>query len=271
MHRLSVNQFCSLRWSFFQDVVRYSNLGFQSIGLWRSKVSDVGSEEAADFLYEMQMSVSSLSWAGGFTGSEGQSFKLSVEDGLEAIYQAHEVGSDFLVVHPGGRNGHTDSHALRLFRSALHELIPAAQDLGVRLLIEPVEELRSPWNFIANFETYQELLSDFAPRDVGLVIDLFHIGRSQSFYRNFGVYRDRVQLVQLADGKFKDGRFKRCNLGDGVVAIEQWLELLAENGFEGKFEIELHGTEFEGLDYTQTIQANQKYIANSTRAQFIAV
>ena len=137
MQRLSIHQFTSFRWSFFQDVIKYSSLGFDSIGLWRSKVEDYGIEESAQLLFEMQMSVSSLSWAGGFTGSDGKSFKLAVEDAIEAIYQAHLFGAGKLIVHPGGRNSHTESHAIRLLKTAVTELAPIANDLGVQLLLEP--------------------------------------------------------------------------------------------------------------------------------------
>ena len=145
MQRLSIHQFTSFRWSFFQDVIKYSSLGFDSIGHWRSKVEDYGIEESAQLLFEMQMSVSSLSWAGGFTGSDGKSFKLAVEDAIEAIYQAHSFGAGKLIVHPGGRNSHTESHAIRLLKTAVTELAPIANDLGVQLLLEPNCSKRNPW------------------------------------------------------------------------------------------------------------------------------
>ena len=233
------------------------------MGLWRTKVSDFGFEEAADLLYEMQMSVSSLSWAGGFTGSDGNTFKLSVEDGIEAVYQAHMIGADKLIVHPGGRNGHTESHAMRLVKSGFAELAPFAQDLGVQLLLEPVSTKQNPWNFITNLDSYLDLLNEFSPSELALVLDLFQIGRDQNFSDNMELYSNRIALVQLADGKFVQDDFVRCDLGSGLIPLENWLNRLDSLGYEGQFEIELHGREFEATPYHMTIQASQHFISNS--------
>jgi hypothetical protein len=73
---LGISQLSSLRTSFFQDVVRSAAAGCTSIGIWRSKVDELGVEEAVDLVFEMKLAVSSLSWCGGFTGSEGGSFAM---------------------------------------------------------------------------------------------------------------------------------------------------------------------------------------------------
>ena len=50
MLQLSVSEFSTYRWSFFQDVIRYSSNGYSSIGVWRTKVEDYGLVEAIDLL-----------------------------------------------------------------------------------------------------------------------------------------------------------------------------------------------------------------------------
>jgi len=105
---ISVNEFSTLRWNFQEDVVKYASQGINKIGISRDKVSDFGVEAAVDLLFEMKMAVSSVNWAGGFTGSDGRSFVDSVEDAKEAIQFAGLVDADCLVLHSGGMNGHTD-------------------------------------------------------------------------------------------------------------------------------------------------------------------
>lgn len=262
MRRLSIHEFSSFKWSFFQDVIKYASLGFDSIGLWRSKVSDFGFEEAADLLFEMQMSVSSMSWAGGFTGSEGNTFNLAVEDGIEAVYQSHMVGADKLIIQPGGRNGHTDSHATRLVKTGLREMVPVAQDLGIQLLLEPVDQPRNPWNFMNRPENYIRLLDEFADCEVGLVLDLFHVCRTDSFRQSIEKFANRINLVQLSDGRFRQNEFVRCPLGNGTIPVNSWLSLLEEYGYDGQFEIELYGYEFENQQYQNVIESCQSFLAN---------
>ena len=119
--RVSICQFSTYRWSFYEDVIRYSTLGFESMGLWRQKIDDFGRSAAIDLLYENKMSVSSVHWAGGFTG-DGRTFSDSIEDAIESIHLASQVDADCLIIHPGSRNGHTTSNATRLMKSALSQL-----------------------------------------------------------------------------------------------------------------------------------------------------
>ena len=109
MRRISISELSTLRWSFYQDAIRYASLGFESIGVWRQKIDDFDQSAAIDLLFELNMQVSSLHWAGAFTGCDGKSFTEAIEDAEEAIQLARLLDADCLIVHPGSRNGHTHS------------------------------------------------------------------------------------------------------------------------------------------------------------------
>ena len=267
MKRLSICQFSSYRWSFFEDIVRYSNHGFNSIGVWRRKIDDFGAEAAADLLHEMKMSVSSLHWAGGFTG-DGQSFSDAIEDAIESIQLASRFNANCLILHPGSRNGHTTSHANRLFDSALSKLLPIAEDYGVKLAIEPVQEQPcSPWTFFSSFQESLEVLERFP--SLGLVLDLYHIGFDASVYEFLDEFIDRVELVQLADRKLtieefvtsRRGESFRLPLGKGEVPIEAWLSKLHRLGYNGFFELEVHGSLTPRKDYHGTLEQTANYFS----------
>ena len=104
LERLSVSEFTTHRWNFCQDVVRYAAEGINQIGIWRTKMDDFDREEAVDLLFEMKMNVSSVHWAGGFTGADGRKFVDAVDDGIGAVQLAAQVGADCLIVHPGAQN-----------------------------------------------------------------------------------------------------------------------------------------------------------------------
>ncbi len=263
MQRLSISEFSSFRWTFFQDVIRYSQLGVHSIGVWRSKTEEFGYEEAADLLFEMQMRVSSLSWAGGFTGSNGFSHVAAVDDAIEAVYQAHLIGAKQLIVYPGGRNHHTQSHAFRLAKNGIEAMLPTARDLGVKIVIEPILDRPSPWSFMNGPEAYLDLIRHFCPNEVGIVLDLFHVGQNVGFLAEIASLADRIALVQLADGRFEHREFVRCQLGQGRIPIGRWLTMLQQIDYEGDFEIELHGYEFEDLDYRDVLEQSRDYCENA--------
>ena len=73
------------------------------------------------------MPVSNLLWAGGFTGSDGHSFRESISEAADGIRLAAALKAGCLVVYSGGRAGHTHNHARRLLVDALRELAPLAE------------------------------------------------------------------------------------------------------------------------------------------------
>ncbi len=105
MLRLSVNELSTFRWSFEEDVVHYRAAGFQAIGIWRAKLADFGEEKAAELLRENDMAISSLQWIGGFTGSDGRSYRDSLHDGLDAIQLAADLKADCVAVLAGAVAG----------------------------------------------------------------------------------------------------------------------------------------------------------------------
>ena len=246
--RIAVGEVSTPRWSFFQDVIRYAAAGVDQIGIWRPKVEDIGCDAAIDLLYEMKMSVSSLHWIGGFTGNEGKTFADAIEDGIEAIQFAAAVGADCVIVHPGSGVGHTRRHARRLFRNALETLTDVAADFNVRLALEPIGPVAAnPWTFYRTIEEQLELMYQFPSEQLGIALDLYHIGMDHSIAERLPEIVDRVALVQLADrdrslvNPFHSGDV-RLELGTGVVDIDYWLTELDAAGYDGPLEIELHGS-----------------------------
>ncbi|HUQ68998.1 MAG TPA: hypothetical protein VM165_05720, partial [Planctomycetaceae bacterium] len=80
-------------------------LGWRSLGLLRLSLWRFGEERTGELLREAGLGVSSLSWAGGFTGTAGFTFREAVADGRQALREAAAVGAETLVIAPGGRGG----------------------------------------------------------------------------------------------------------------------------------------------------------------------
>ena len=92
MARISMNELTTYRWSFEEDVAQYARAGIEALAVWRHKLSDFGDERGIELIAESGLKVSSVLWAGGFTGSDGRSHKESVEDAHEAIRLARGSG-----------------------------------------------------------------------------------------------------------------------------------------------------------------------------------
>lgn len=233
---LGISQLSSLRTSFFQDVIRSAAAGCTSIGIWRNKVDELGIEEAVDLVFEMKLTVSSLSWCGGFTGSEGGSFAMQIDDALESIEQAAAFRAGCLLVQPGALNGHIQRHARRLLEDAFKILLPVAEDYGVRLALEPMRA--SSWTLLNGLEETVQFVEQFPKSQVGLVWDLGHLGMDPSAFERLPQLIDRVAVVQLADQHSANNRTGRCRLGEGQAPLGKWLTQFGKAGYRGSWEIE---------------------------------
>ena len=80
MLRLAINELTTYRWTLEQDLESYRQAGINGIGVWRQKLTDYGVQQGVELVYESGMEVSSLQWAGGFTGNDGSSHRESIQD-----------------------------------------------------------------------------------------------------------------------------------------------------------------------------------------------
>ena len=261
MTRLAINEVTTFRWSFEEDVQRYAEIGIPAIGVWRQKLSDFGDEKGVELLRESGMDVSSLLWAGGFTGSDGRSFEESVADARVAIRLAAEMRAGCLIVYSGGRGGHTHNHARRLLTGALKSLAPIAAEFGVTMAIEPMHEgCAADWTFLTTVEDTLRLLEEVDSPELKMVYDCYHLGQDEAAVQRVGELSGHIAMVQLGDARRPPrGEQDRCPLGEGVIPLPELIDSLRASGYDGFLEVELLGEEFESMDYQDVLRASQRY------------
>ena len=271
MDRWSISEFSTFRWSFQQDVNEYLAGGFKNIGVWNQKLTDYSTEQCEDLLFENQFGVSSYSWIGGFTGSDGVSHKDAIEQAIEDIRLAARVNAGTIIVYPGARQGHTRKHAMRLLSNALDELIPWAQDYGVRLALEPMHpDHNHQWSVLGDFDETVGFINQFDPRVLGMVLDLYHVGLDQHVFETLPGYSDRIALVQLSDRraahqpKYSGDQLRRP-IGSGDVPICDWIMSLERIGYQGFYELEVFGKEMESIGYRERLAHTYDAIAKLTK------
>lgn len=256
MAELSMNETTTFRWSFEEDVARYAAAGIPAIGVWRQKLSDCGQDRAIELLRKHGLKVSHLQWAGGFTGSDGRSYRDSVEDAREALRTAAAIGTNTLIVYSGARAGHTYNHARRLIQGALTELVPLAAELGVTLAVEPVHPgCAADCTFLTSLEEVAEVLEAVGSAQAKMVFDTYHLGQDPAILRHIPEIATQIALVQLGDAKQPpDGEQNRCRLGEGTIPLAKIIAELKSAGYDGYYDVELLGEEIENCDYDSLLE-----------------
>ena len=260
MAELAMNEMTTYRWSFEQDVQRYAAAGIRAIGVWRQKLGDCGEIRGIELLAESGMEVSSLQWAGGFTGSDGHTHSESIEDAREAIRLASRMEAGCLIIHSGARGVHTHNHARRLFRSAIDRLLPVAESAGVTLAIEPMaRECGVDWTFLHSIDEALELVHAYKHPRFQLVFDSYHWGHEAETLGRLGEILPHAALIQLGDARQPpQGEPNRVPLGDGELPLPAIIDAALKSGYDGFFEVELLGEEIEVIDYAQLLAGSQQ-------------
>ena len=258
---ISMNETTTFRWSFEEDVFAYADAGIKAMGVWRQKLSDFGEAKSIELLEETGMAVSHLLWAGGFTGTDGRSYKDAVEDAKEAVVAAAAMKAGCLVVHGGPRGGHTENHARRLVKDALKELLPSAEELDVVLALEPMHPgCACGWTFLTNIDDTLALLEEVGSPRVKIVFDTYQLGFEPDGSKPNIVERipeivPHLAIVQLGDGRRPPhGDQNRCLLGRGMVPLGPIVEALAAAGYDGYYDVELLGEDIEGIAYATLLE-----------------
>lgn len=234
--KLSVNQATTLRWTFEEDVVRYRLAGINTIGLWLPKLLEYGEERAQDWLSENGLSVSTLSYAGGFTGAFGHDLNDVLVETHDLIQLAGTLRADSLVVVSGPINNHITKHATRLVVESLKELADDAAENGVMLSLLPMRKaFCKEWTFLNTLDEALAVLDRVNHPAVRLAFDVYHLWPEKCLLQRLPELVSRIGVVQVSDAAPTTGRveYDRVLPGEGILPVEQILTGLIDAGYRG--------------------------------------
>jgi sugar phosphate isomerase/epimerase len=268
MALLSMNEITTFRWTLEEDLEHYHHAGYRSIGVWRQKLEDCGEERGLDLLSRSGLSVSNLTWAGGFTGSDGRTLEESIDDAAAAIRLAAAMSAACVVLYPGGRNNHTFRHAKRLLRTALNELLPLAEAADMPLAIEPMHPAcAADWTFLTDLKSVTMLIDEFNSPLLKLAYDTYHFpigGRSRQTLKHIAPY---LGIVQLGDRRRPPSiDHERCPLGQGRLPLAEIVRTLLAAGYDGPFDVKLIGPEIQVNDYWLLLEQSRLAFADFVQA-----
>jgi sugar phosphate isomerase/epimerase len=250
----------TFRWSFEEDVSHYRAAGIGAIGVWRQKLADYGEDKGVELLADSGLAVSNLLWAGGFTGSCGHTYRESIDDAMDAIRLAASMRAAALVVYTGGRNGHTQNHARRLFSGALKELLPVAKELGVVLAVEPMHPgCAGDWTFLTSLTEADSLVAALDSPFVKLALDTYQFGHEPGLLAFIHSAAPRIGIVHLGDSSSPpDHEHNRQPLGTGAIPLSNIIAALEAAGYQGYYDVELMGEEIEVANYHELLKNSQR-------------
>lgn len=105
------------------------------VSIRRQRAHRIGRHRLKMILEDAGLSVCTVGFAGGFTGTLNRGFDQAVSDTRRAIEFAAELNARAVVVIPGSRGRHVYNHAERLVRDGIEGCLDDALRLRVDMLI----------------------------------------------------------------------------------------------------------------------------------------
>jgi sugar phosphate isomerase/epimerase len=255
MFDFAISQMTTVQWDLAEEVACLVDHGIDAVAAWRPKVTDLGTASAGALLEAAGVRVSSVHWAGGFTGGDGRSYGESLDDALDAIDMAEALSAGIVVIHSGCRGGHTRSHAARLLWQALEQLAPRAARAGVALAVKPMHPSAARCgSFLTGLSEAVDFVNRFDDPAVRMSFDLWHWADGHALRPMLPRIAEVTAVVHIADRLgAPTPHADRLPPGRGTLPLEDVLGDLIAAGFRGDVEFDPVGEAVEEAGYGTVI------------------
>jgi sugar phosphate isomerase/epimerase len=256
--RLSLNQATVKHLGLADAVALCVRHDIPAIGLWRDRVAEAGLSSAVSSVRSAGLHVSSLCRGGFFTAADAEGRAAVRADNVAAVREAAELGADVLVLVCGGLvPGSRDlGLARRMVADAIGELVPVAEQLGVRLGIEALHPMFCADRcVIASLGEAVDLALLFPASVVGVVVDTYHVWWDARLFAEIARAAGRIVSYQVCDWVVPlpaDVLLGRGHLGDGVIDFGPVTAAVAAAGYRGYVEVEIFNADVWAAPPDQT-------------------
>jgi sugar phosphate isomerase/epimerase len=235
---LSLSEISTVAASFEDDLAAYAAAGFDGIGIWEMKLGDDSLEAVRASGLRVTNCVPAVPSILPNAVIEGPE---DVDERVEAIcasirrFATFEPDCVLCLTGPAG--GRDEMGARTLVVEGLRRIAAAARDAGVRLGLEPIHaSQRDALTLITTIPETLELLEKAELPDVGIMVDLWHVGDTPEIERHLTENVDRITGVHVAE-RFP-GRDDRDLPGARCAEL---MRVLHGAGWRGAWDVEIFG------------------------------
>jgi sugar phosphate isomerase/epimerase len=162
--------------------------------------------------------------------------RIRVEHTLSCLRLAKDLNCGNISVPPGGPlRGMSRTRAMRLFHEGLEKVIPLAEELGIKILVEP-----EPGLLLERTREFKEFISSVSSAAVGLNFDVGHffcVGEDPvSAMGELFQWMGHVHLEDIGP----DRRHFHMIPGEGSLNLRRFILEAARMGYKGDMSLELY-------------------------------
>ncbi|MBN8419622.1 MAG: sugar phosphate isomerase/epimerase [Verrucomicrobia bacterium] len=257
MRRLCVHTITTKPLSLEECLVEFPRRGISGITIWRQALEGRDLEAVARQTREAGMDVVSLCRGGFFPSASTAGRQAAIDDNLKAIEQAHAVGAPLIVLVCGAVPGQPLAESRKQITEGIAALLPAAEQAGVKLAIEPLHPMyaddRSAVNTMRQAHEICDALG--SPKSIGIAVDVYHVWWDPELKAQIdhAGQTGRLHAFHICDWKTPttDLLNDRGLMGEGCINIREISDWVDATGFTGHREVEIFSNRWWSVDQSQ--------------------
>jgi sugar phosphate isomerase/epimerase len=260
MNRLCIHTMTTKPWSLDDCARHYPAAGVGGITVWRQHLAGYDVKQAGNMLRNAGLQIVSFCRGGFFPAKTAQGLQAAIDDNLLAIEQAHALGAPLIVLVCGAVPGQSLVESRRQITDGIAAVLPAAQQAGITLAIEPLHPMyaddRSAINTVAQAHAVCEALG--SPTHLGIAVDVYHVWWDESLESQLQLAgkRNRLSAFHVCDWKTPttDLLNDRGVMGEGCIPIRQIKSWADDAGYDGFHEVEIFSERHWAMDQQEYLQ-----------------
>lgn len=249
LSRLCIHTITTKPWSIEEAAKNYSASGVKGITVWRDALNGRNIRQTGEMLRDNGLSVVSLCRGGFFPSHDAAKRKAALDDNRRAIEEAHQLGSDKIVLVCGADPAQSLEESRQQIHDGIASIIPEARAAGVKLAIEPLHPMyadtRSAINTIAQANDMVESLNS---QWVGVAVDVYHLWWDPDLEKEIARCGRNNNLLAFHICDWKSPTTDLLNdrglMGEGCIPIRKIRSWVEAAGFNGFIEVEIFSNEY---------------------------
>jgi sugar phosphate isomerase/epimerase len=192
-----------------------------------------------------------------FPAATAEERQQRIEDNLRAIDEAAAIGTDLLVLVNGPAPDKDIDGARQMVVDGIAAVLDHAEKCGVRLGVEPLHPMfAGDRSVIVTMGEANAIAEQFQPRQVGLVVDVYHVWWDPQVYREIARAGERIFAFHVSDWivPLPDTLMGRGLMGDGVIEIRRLREAVEAAGYRGPIEVEIFNEKLWSLPSNEIVE-----------------
>ena len=162
--------------------------------------------------------------------------EIRIQHTLDSLKVAKQIGCPNISIPPGGPlDGLSRSEAMQLFHQGLERVIPLAEELGIRILVEPEPDL-----MIETTAQFKDFIKDVQSQAIGLNFDIGHffcVGEDpKRAFEELFPWTGHVHIEDIDPNR----EHNHLIAGQGGIAFKEVFAAMAQLGYRGDVSLELY-------------------------------